>query len=61
LTPDMVNVSVTLKENSAMVDWDIAEDVEEEVIEVESEVEKFLQNSKFLCHRELTHCKNLSF
>jgi hypothetical protein len=46
LDPEMVNVLVTLKENIAMVDWSIDEDVEEEILEVESKVEKFLQNSR---------------
>jgi hypothetical protein len=45
LTPEMVNVLVTLKENRAMVDWSIAEDVDEEVVEVESKVEKFLKTA----------------
>jgi hypothetical protein len=36
----MVNVLVTLKENRAMVDWSIDEDVEEKVVEVEIKVEK---------------------
>jgi hypothetical protein len=40
LTPELVNVLVTLKENRAMVDWSIDGDVEEEVVEVESKVEK---------------------
>jgi hypothetical protein len=38
----------------------VDEDVEKEVVEVESKVEKVLQNSRFLCHREVPHCKNLS-
>jgi hypothetical protein len=46
----MVNVMATLKENRAMVDWYFDEDVEEEVVEVESKVEKVLQDSRFLCH-----------
>jgi hypothetical protein len=43
LTPEMVNVLMTLKENRAMVDWSIDGDVEEEeeVVAVESKVEKF--------------------
>jgi hypothetical protein len=40
LTPEIINVLVTLKENRAMVDWSIGEDVEEKVVEVESKVEK---------------------
>jgi hypothetical protein len=32
LTPEMVNVLVTLKEKRAMVDWSIDEDVKEEVV-----------------------------
>jgi hypothetical protein len=36
----MVNVLATLKENNAIVDWDMYEDVEEEVVEVASTVEK---------------------
>jgi hypothetical protein len=38
LTPEMVYVLVTLKENRAMVDWSIDEDVEEKLVEVESKV-----------------------
>jgi hypothetical protein len=40
LTPEIINVLVTLKENRAMVDWSIGGDVEEKVVEVESKVEK---------------------
>jgi hypothetical protein len=42
VTPEMVNVLSTLKENRAMVDWSIDDDAEkeEEVVEVESKVEK---------------------
>jgi hypothetical protein len=63
LTPAMVDVLVTLKKNSAMNEWAIDEDMEEEVVELESEVEKVPQNSRFLCHLELTHCnfKNRHF
>jgi CRISPR/Cas system Type II protein with McrA/HNH and RuvC-like nuclease domain len=50
VTPESVYAWVTLKENRAMVDWSIDEVVEEEVVEVESKVEKFLQNSRFLYH-----------
>jgi hypothetical protein len=40
LTPEIINVSVTLTENRAMVDWSIGEDVEEKVVEMESKVKK---------------------
>jgi hypothetical protein len=33
-----------------MVDWSIDEDAEEKLADVESKVEKVLQNSRFLCH-----------
>jgi hypothetical protein len=36
LAPEIINVLVTLKENRAMVDWSIGEDVEEKIVEMES-------------------------
>jgi hypothetical protein len=50
----MVNVLVTLKENRAMVDWSIDGDVEEEVVEVKSKVEKSL-NTAGSCVTEKYH------
>jgi hypothetical protein len=51
----MMNVLVTLKENRAMVDWSINEDVEEEVVEVERKVGKSPPKQQFFCVTEKCH------
>jgi hypothetical protein len=44
----MVNVLVTLKENRAMVDWSIDEDMVEKILEVESRIERNPQKQQVL-------------
>jgi hypothetical protein len=54
LTPEIINVLVTLKENRAMVDWSsIGEDVEEKVVEMESKVKNPLKRQVLVSLRDV--------